>query len=86
MVLAAVALLEALEHLVLAGSARELHTAVGDICLVTLELELTFVALGLDSFDERLAGGELGGADGDRLSGSPALLDSCALEVDVQCL
>ena len=54
--LAAVALLEAVEHLVLAGGGRELGVALGDLGLALLELAGAQPALRLDALEEGLAG------------------------------
>ena len=63
-VLAAVALPEAVEHLVLAGGRRELGVARRDLRLALLKLAGAQPALRLDALEERLAREQVGGADG----------------------
>ena len=82
LVLGALALLEALEDLVLARGAAELGVAVGDVGLVALELAHAHRALCLDVLDESLAREELRGADGGGLAaGGEALVVEGLLEV-----
>ena len=80
LVLAAVALAEAVEHLVLAGGVVELGVALGDLDLALLELACTQPALRLDALEERLAGQQVGGADRPLLGGHAALFLARMLE------
>ena len=59
-VLAAVALSEAVEHLVLAGRGRQLGVALGDLRLALLELARAQAALRLDALEEGLAAEQIG--------------------------
>lgn len=74
--LGVLALLQALEHLVLADGDAELGVAAIDVGLMALELADAHRALRLDVFDERLTCEQLSGAVGDE-----ALLRVGVLEV-----
>ncbi len=77
------ALLEALEHAVLAGGLAELAVALGDVGLVAAQLQRFADALRLDALDERLASAQLLGVDRRRGAGRDALLGEYSLEVGV---
>lgn len=84
-VLAAVAIPETVEHLVLAGCCGKLGVALGDLDFALLELERTHPALCLDALEERLAGEQVSGADGTRAGARDALFGARVLEACIDC-
>jgi len=82
-VLGALALLQALEHAVLAGGVAELVSAPGDVGLAPGQLVHSVQAPGLDPFYERLVRAKLLGAEDGELACGVALFCADVLEMNV---
>jgi len=84
--LCALALLQTLEHPMIAGGGAELTAAFGDVRLVLGQFTHPVDPLCLDLFDEGLTRGELLGAEDGRLGGGVALFGTGVLEMHVDGL
>jgi hypothetical protein len=82
--LAALAIGEAVEYLVLPGGGRELGVAIGDLELALRQLASTQAALRFDAFEEGLASQQIGCANRARLADDGSLLLSRVLQVDIR--
>jgi len=80
---AAVALPEAIEHLMLAGRSRQLSVTLGDLRLALLELARTQPPLCLHTLEERLADLQIGGANRLRIARAGPLLLTRMLQVSI---
>jgi hypothetical protein len=82
-VLAAVALAQAVEHLVLAGRGRQLGVAGRHFSLTLFDFAHAQLALGLRALQERLATKQVGGAECFRAADGAALLLTRVLQMSV---
>ncbi len=80
------ALLQALEHPVLASGISEFATAFGDVAFAHGQLTRPVHTSCLDPFDERLARAKLLGAEDGAPARSQALLGAGILEMDIDRL
>src|ERR1700722_20028405 len=81
LVLVAVALSEAAQHLVLGGRGGELGVALGDLCFALAKLLYVGSSLGLDAFEERLAREQFGGIQRVGVAGVGAVFDVGLLQM-----